>query len=89
MRIAAYNNNSVLVHFIYLRADEKVLLKRVQARSGHYMKSSMVHSQIDQLEEPDAQEQGKDVLEVDCEGEVGEVRRMVVETVRRALAEDS
>lgn len=89
MRIAAYNNNSVLVHFIYLRADEQVLLKRVQARTGHYMKSSMVQSQIDQLEEPDAQEQQKDVLEVNCEREVAEVRMMVVETVRRALAEDS
>ncbi|KAL9117340.1 MAG: hypothetical protein Q9187_006122, partial [Circinaria calcarea] len=41
IRIAAYNDHNVVVHFIYLRADEEVLMKRVLARKGHYMKSAM------------------------------------------------
>ncbi|KAI5284077.1 hypothetical protein KEM52_003094 [Ascosphaera acerosa] len=52
MRIAAYEHPSVSIHFIYLRADESELLARVQRRQGHYMKSSMVHSQFSALEEP-------------------------------------
>lgn len=88
IRIAAYNNHSVLVHFIYLRADEEVLTARVLGRKGHYMKSAMVHSQLEMLEEPDVEEQRRDVLEVDCGPSLTEVQKMVVQTVREALAND-
>ena len=88
IRIAAYNDHGVAVHFIYLRADEEVLLKRVQARKGHYMKNTMVHSQMEILEEPDEEEQGRDVLEVDCAPALTQVQMMVVATVREALADD-
>ncbi|MCJ1483714.1 hypothetical protein MMC06_003882 [Schaereria dolodes] len=89
IRIAAYNDHQVAVHFIYLRADEGVLMKRVQGRTGHYMKNTMVHSQMEILEEPDQEEQGRDVLEVDCGPSLTQVQRMVVGTVREALADDS
>lgn len=88
LRIAAYNDNAVMVHFIFLRADEKILLDRVQSRKGHFMKSTMVRSQMELLEEPDMQEQGRDVLEVDCGGSLTEVQKEVVKTVREALADD-
>ena len=88
IRIAAYNNHNVLVHFIYLRASEEVLTARVQGRKGHYMKSAMVHSQLEMLEEPDVEEQRRDVLEIDCSGNLGEVQRLVVRTVRAALEAD-
>ena len=88
MRIAAYNDHDVAVHFIYLRANEEVLMKRVQARQGHYMKSTMVHSQMEMLEEPDVQEQGRDVLGVDCAASLTEVQKKVVGTVREVLADD-
>jgi len=88
IRIAAYNDNDVMVHFIFLKADEDVLMARVKGRQGHYMKSTMVRSQIELLEEPDMQEQGKDVLEVDCGGSSTEVQRKVVKTVRGVLADD-
>jgi len=77
-----------MVHFIFLKADEDILLARVKGRTGHYMKSTMVRSQLELLEEPDMQEQGKDVLEVDCEGSLTEVQMKVVKTVREALADD-
>lgn len=88
IRIAAYNDNDVMVHFIFLKADEAVLLKRVQGRQGHFMKSAMVRSQMELLEEPDMQEQGRDVLEVDCGASLTEVQQEVVKTVRKALADD-
>ena len=88
IRVAAYHDNDVMVHFIFLKADEKVLLARVQGRKGHFMKSTMVRSQIELLEEPDMQEQGKDVLEVDCGGSLTEVQKQVLKTVREALADD-
>ncbi len=88
IRIAAYNNHNVLVHFIYLRANEEVLTARVLGRKGHYMKSGMVHSQLEMLEEPNVEEQRRDVLEVDCSGNLAEVQKLVVRTVRGALADD-
>ena len=88
IRIAAYNDNDVMVHFIFLKADEDVLLARVQMRQGHFMKSTMVRSQMELLEEPDMQEQGRDVLEVDCGVSLTEVQQEVVKTVRKALADD-
>ncbi|KAI4097308.1 MAG: hypothetical protein LQ348_003810 [Seirophora lacunosa] len=88
MRIAAYNDHSTLVHFIYLRLDEETLMQRISGRQGHYMKSAMVRSQMAALEEPDVEEQGRDVLEVDCGASLTEVQKKVVQTVREALAED-
>ena len=88
IRIAAYNDHNVSVHFIYLRADEEVLMARVSGRKGHYMKSGMVNSQMADLEKPDLQEQSKDVLEVDCSQSLTEVQKNVVKTVRKVLADD-
>ncbi|KAK4697836.1 gluconokinase, partial [Lecanoromycetidae sp. Uapishka_2] len=88
IRIAAYDDHDVMVHFIYLRADAAVLLQRVKCRKGHYMKSAMVRSQLEVLESPDAMEQKRDVLEVDCTGNLTNVQKLVVKTVREALADD-
>ena len=88
MRIASYNDHSILVHFIYLRVNEKALIARVLARQGHYMKAGMVHSQVEMLEEPDEEEQGRDVLDVESDRPLPEVQKLVVATVRKALAND-
>ena len=88
IRIAAYNDHDVMVHFIFLKADEDVLMARVIGRKGHYMKSAMVRSQMEMLEEPDVREQGMDVLEVDCGGSLTSVQKEVVKTVREVLADD-
>ena len=88
VRIAAYNEPKVQVHFIYLRTSEEVLMARVQARKGHYMKSAMVRSQMAAMEEPDQDEQTRDVLEVDCGPSLTEVQRLALKTIREALAYD-
>ena len=84
IRVAAYDHPHVQIHFIYLRADESILLQRVGARQGHYMKNSMVHSQFESLEEPDAE---WDVLSVDVRATPAEVQKTALAVVRKKLAE--
>jgi len=43
------NPNTVFVH---LKGDFDLIMNRMQARSGHYMKPEMLHSQFETLEEP-------------------------------------
>lgn len=64
-RVVPYNSPGIEVRFIYLKLDEEQLQARVSARVGHYMKESMVRSQIECLEKP-AQDEF-DVLEVDVQ----------------------
>lgn len=63
IRVAAYYDPHLLIHFIYLDATEETLLQRVAARKGHYMGANMVHSQFADLERPMDDE--KDVIKVD------------------------
>ncbi|KAI1911214.1 hypothetical protein LOZ58_000190 [Ophidiomyces ophidiicola] len=84
MRVAAYRHPSVRIHFLYLRADEQLLLQRLRARRGHYMKPAMVQSQLQLLEEPDAE---CDAVAVDCAASPAEVLRRVRAAVRAALHE--
>lgn len=84
MRVAAYDHPSVRIHFIYLRADESILMERVNDRKSHYMKSSMVHSQVETLEDPSPE---RDVLTVDVAAPPDEVQRRVSAAVAAKLAE--
>lgn len=76
------------VHFVYLRADKETLLKRVGARQGHYMKDSMVISQLAALEEPDEAEikRLKDVEIIDVRGSQVEVQHLATVAVDKVLA---
>lgn len=83
MRIAAYHHPNVLVHFVFLNATEALLIDRVRGRQGHYMKDSMVRSQFQSLEVPQADE--RDVLSVDVSGTSVEVQRLAVGVVEKAM----
>lgn len=84
MRVAAYGSPSVQIHFVYLKLDEKALYQRVTQRKSHYMKNTMVQSQLRDLEEP----QGEwDALTIDANHPPDQVRREVLEMVRNKLAE--
>ncbi|PWI64829.1 hypothetical protein PCL_08543 [Purpureocillium lilacinum] len=63
IRVAAYYDHDILVHFIFLSASPDVLLERVSNRKGHYMGANMVKSQFDILEPP-AQDE-RDVFSID------------------------
>lgn len=84
MRVAAYGHPTVRIHFIYLKAEEDVLMRRVHERKSHYMKSHMVHSQFEALEEPTAE---WDTLAVDVAAPRDEVQRRVSAVVAAKLAE--
>lgn len=87
IRIASYNDDKVLVHFIYLAASQEVLLSRVRNRAGHYMKDSMVKSQFEALEPPSEAE--KDVLSVDVSGDLAHVQNLALEVVNGVMAADA
>lgn len=87
MRIAAYNNSDIRVHFVFLNVSESLLMDRVRARQNHYMKDSMVHSQIQSLETPTADE--VDVLSVDASGVSDEVQKLALAAVKNTMAQDS
>ncbi|KAG9316347.1 P-loop containing nucleoside triphosphate hydrolase protein [Chiua virens] len=42
-------------HFVYLKGDEGVLMKRMEARRGHFMKAGMLASQMLALESPESE----------------------------------
>ncbi|KAF9887804.1 hypothetical protein FE257_009610 [Aspergillus nanangensis] len=84
MRIATYGSSSVQIHFIYLKLDEKALLQRVMARQAHYMKSTMVQSQLRDLEEPKGE---WDALTVDANAPPAQVQDEVLHLVKEKLAE--
>ena len=59
-------------------------MKRVESRQSHYMKSGMVHSQLQVLEEP---QEEWDTLTVDVEESPEAVQRRVSQLVAGKLAE--
>jgi gluconokinase len=44
------------VRFVYLKGDYGLIAARIGGRTGHYMPVSLLQSQFDTLEEPDASE---------------------------------
>ena len=44
------------VCFVYLKGSREVLQERLQTRAGHFFDPSLLQSQLDTLEEPDAEE---------------------------------
>jgi len=83
IRVASYNASNVHVHFIYLKASEETLTQRAAARKNHYMKSTMVHSQFLDLEEPTEEEW--DCISVDCSVPQEQVTESALTKVKHQL----
>lgn len=86
IRVAAYYDHHLLIHFIYLDASEELLLQRVTQRQGHYMGASMVHSQFDILERPSKNE--TDVITIDVSRTLGEVKEDALARVIDMMGSD-
>lgn len=84
-------NPNANVHFIYLQANKETLLARVGARQNHYMKDTMVLSQLQDLEEPDDDEINKikDVKIIDVSVSPAQVAQRATEVVDHLLNEHS
>ncbi|GLA97326.1 hypothetical protein AtubIFM57143_004816 [Aspergillus tubingensis] len=87
MRIAVYGSSQIKIHFIYLKVSEVTLMQRVNLREGHYMKSNMVRSQLQALEEPQKSEW--DVTTINVEGSAEQVQRHVLSLVCSGITKDS
>lgn len=85
VRVAAYGHPSIRIHFIYLKLDEKALVNRLEHRKAHYMKSGMIYSQLQVLEEPTESEW--DMMTVDVDAPQDTVRERVYKMVTEKLAE--
>jgi gluconokinase len=86
IRVAAYYDTNLLIHFIYLDADEAVILDRVTKRQGHYMGANMVHSQFETLERPSANE--RDVVSIDVSVSMDAVKVDALTQVRKLMLSD-
>ena len=64
------------VLFVYLRGDYETIASRLAGRTGHYMPPTLLRSQFDTLEEPQADE---NALVVSIERAPGEIVEAVVE----------
>lgn len=53
------------VRFLFLDGDYDLILERIKARKGHFMKESMLKSQFDTLERPEG-EVGVIRIDIDC-----------------------
>ncbi|OUJ01295.1 gluconokinase [Acetobacter cibinongensis] len=65
--------------FIHLTTDHNTLLKRVTNRSGHYMPASLLPSQINTLEPPEADERA---LEVDATAPAADIIAKILSTLK-------
>ncbi len=65
------------VYFIFLDGSYDLILERMKARQGHFMKETMLQSQFNTLEVPGADEMG--VAHVDISSDIDQVVAMAVE----------
>lgn len=86
IRVAAYYNHNILIHFMFLDASQELLLKRVAARKGHYMGANMVQSQFEILERPAHDE--SDVIRIDVSRTMEDVKQDVLTEVRNVMEQD-
>ena len=63
------------VRFVYLKGSYELILQRMQARHGHYMKPEMLKSQFATLQEP----QGVPAVDI------GQTPEAIVKQIRQAL----
>ncbi|KAL7935284.1 P-loop containing nucleoside triphosphate hydrolase protein [Trichoderma chlorosporum] len=86
IRVAAYYDHRLLIHFIYLDASEELLLQRVTQRQNHYMGANMVHSQFDILERPSQNE--TDVITIDVSRTLAEVQHDALARAIKTMESD-
>lgn len=68
------------MQFVYLKGSFDLILSRISARKGHFMKSDLLKSQFATLEEPDEREPGIIIVPVD--GTLEEVVNLAVHALQ-------
>jgi carbohydrate kinase (thermoresistant glucokinase family) len=70
------------VRLVYLKGDKAVIAKRLAARQGHFMPSSLLQSQFDTLEEPEPEERAIEVA-------IGASPRELVDQIQSILVAEA
>lgn len=70
--------------FVFIKGSKELILQRLQERKGHYMKSTMLDSQLDELESPE--EEG-DVVVIDAENSIEIQIKKVKEKIKNLVGE--
>ncbi|USE34897.1 hypothetical protein [Endozoicomonas sp. SCSIO W0465] len=73
----SYREGNDQVYFIFLDGSYDLILERMKARQGHFMKETMLQSQFNTLEVPGANEMG--VARVDIASDIDQVVARAVE----------
>ncbi|MDO4697729.1 MAG: gluconokinase [Pasteurellaceae bacterium] len=71
------------IHFLFLNGSFELVLERMKARKGHFMKAEMLKSQFDTLEIPTAEE--NDVTFIDIDHCFEEVVSLCVKAIKAEL----
>lgn len=69
------------VSFIFLDGDRELILERMRARKGHFMRDTMLTSQLETLERPVDE---MDVFTVSIDGSIDEIIEDAVQQLREA-----
>lgn len=76
----------IVIHFVYMKVEEEMLVERMKRREAHYMKQGMVKSQLEALEEPGPEE--TDAVTIDAGRDLGQVVEEVLEVIRRLVRDN-
>jgi gluconokinase len=78
---AAYREvlaHGLQVTWVYLKGTPELFRRRLQQRTGHFMKADLLNSQFNALEEP------SDAIVIDASLPPGEIARIIVERLKTA-----
>jgi carbohydrate kinase (thermoresistant glucokinase family) len=68
------------VVFLFLNGKPELILKRMQQRKGHYMRTGLLDSQLQTLEKPSLDEH--DVIELDIHPSIDEILHTALEQLK-------
>ncbi|TOY92592.1 gluconokinase [Vibrio fluvialis] len=74
------------VTFVFLDGDKSLILERMRARQGHFMKTDMLDSQFATLEYPTADERDVLIIPIDCSIDEVVVHAVAALTQQEAVA---
>ncbi len=66
------------VRFVYLKGDQDSIKRRLESRTGHFMKPSMLQSQFDILEEP------QDSIRIDTKDPPHQIIQTILQVIGEA-----
>ncbi|KAI0684740.1 P-loop containing nucleoside triphosphate hydrolase protein [Cytidiella melzeri] len=80
----ATSSDKLPTYFVYIKAEEQLLRDRMAKREGHFMKSSMLDSQLATLESPEGE---KNVVVIPLDATTEEQVQIAIEGLERLIGD--